>query len=126
MPFMPLINAKAAMHANIQSLDFQNGKGLRYLTQLSQGLVPINNAELFDSYQGLTNDGKYFVAAVLPVNHASLPADGQMTEENAQELTSNYPQYLTAVEGTLNTQAPDSYSPDLTQLDAMMSSLKVQ
>lgn len=126
MPFLPLINAKNVFHADIQYLDFQTGKGLRYLTQLAQGMVPINNRELFYTYQGITNDGKYYVAAVLPVNNASLPADEQMTEEKAQELTSNYLQYLAAVEGTLDTQAPDRFNPDLTQLDAMMSSLKVQ
>lgn len=33
MPFLPLFNAAQVMHAQAQLLDFQNGRGVRYLTQ---------------------------------------------------------------------------------------------
>ena len=68
MPFLPLFNAAQVMHTHLQYLDFKNGQGLRYLTEFDQGIIPINNYELIYTYQGLTGDGKYYVAAVLPVN----------------------------------------------------------
>jgi hypothetical protein len=126
MPFLPLFNAAQVMHTHVQYLDFKNGQGLRYLTEFSQGIVPINNYELIYTYQGLTSDGKYYVAAVLPVNHPSLPADGKVTGNEPPEFTSDFPTYLANVVKTLNPQAANTFTPDLAQLDVMMSSLEVK
>ena len=126
MPFLPLFNAMQVMHTHVQFLDFQSGQGLRYLTEFDQGMVPINNYELIYTYQGLTSDGKYYVAAVLPVNHPSLPADGEVTGKEPQEFTSDFSTYLANVGKTLNPQAAKTFTPDLTQLDAMMSSLDIK
>jgi hypothetical protein len=126
MPFLPLINELQVMHANIQYLNFKNGQGLRYLTQFNQGVVPINNQGLIYTYQGITSDGKYYVAAVLPVNHPSLPADVNAIANISLEFSTDYPVYLTNVIDTLNTQPGNTFTPDLTQLDVMMSSLKIK
>ncbi|MCB8983325.1 MAG: hypothetical protein H6659_05860 [Ardenticatenaceae bacterium] len=126
MPFLPLFNAAQVVHAHIQYLDFMNGQGLRYLTEFDQGIVPINNHELIYTYQGITSDGKYYVAAVLPVNHPDLPADENVTGNEPPEFTSDFPAYLANVTQNLNTQAANTFTPDLTQLDAMMSSLEVK
>ena len=126
MPFLPLFNAQQVMHAHLQYLDFQSGQGLRYLTQFDQAFIPINNDELIYTYQGLTSDGKYYVAAVLPVNHPSLPADGNVTGNEPPEFSSDFPTYITNVVTDLNSQATNTFTPDLTQLDAMMSSLEIQ
>jgi hypothetical protein len=126
MPFLPLLNAGQVMHTQIQYLDFKNGHGLRYLTQFDQGIMPINNYELIYTYQGLTNDGKYYVAAVLPVTHPSLPADDKITGKEPQDFTNDFPRYLSTLTNTLNTQAADTFTPDLTKLDAMFSSLEIR
>lgn len=126
MPFLPLVNAKQMMHPQLQYLDFQSGQGLRYLTEFSQGIVPVNNSELIYTYQGLTSDGKYYVAAVLPASHPSLPADAKVNGNEPPEFTSDYPTYVANVAKALNPQAANTFTPDLTQLDAMMSSLKIE
>jgi hypothetical protein len=126
MPFLPLFNAMQVMHTHLQYLDFRSGQGLRYLTEFDQGMIPINNYELIYTYQGLTSDGKYYVAAVLPVTHPSLPADGEVTGKEPPEFTSDFPAYLANVVKGLNPQAASTFTPDLTQLDAMMSSLEIK
>ena len=126
LPFLPLFNASQVMHAQTQYLDFKNGQGLRYLTEFDQGILPINNYELIYTYQGLTNDGKYYVAAVLPVNHPSLPADEKVTGNEPPEFTSDFPAYLANVGKALSSQAADTFTPNLTQLDAIMSSLEIK
>jgi hypothetical protein len=125
MPFLPLFNASQVMHAQVQYLDFKNGKGVRYLTEFDQGIMPINNEELIYTYQGLTSDGKYYVAAVMPVNHPSLPADGKITGNEPPEFTSDHQTYVTKVATDLNQQDANSFTPDLTQLDAMMGSMEI-
>ena len=76
LPFLPTFNAAQMFHSNEQSLTFQNGTGIRFLTQYGQAPYPVNNNSLFYTYQGLTNDGIYYVAAVLPINAAFLSPDG--------------------------------------------------
>ncbi len=126
MPFMPLFNASQVMHVHVQYLDFKNGQGVRYLTEFDQGILPINNFELIYTYQGLTSDGKYYVAAVLPVNHPSLPANEKVTGNEPAEFTSDFLTYVANVVKNLNPQAANTFTPDLTQLDAMMSSLEIK
>ncbi len=126
MPFMPLTGDVQMMHTHLQYLDFKNGQGLRYLTQYGNGISLINNSGLVYTYQGITSDGKYYVAAVLPVHHPSLPDDATITGKEPPEFTSDYPGYRASVAQALNVQAPNTFSPDLTLLDAMMSSLEIK
>ncbi|MBX3056392.1 MAG: hypothetical protein KF770_07965 [Anaerolineae bacterium] len=126
MPFLPQFNAQQVMHTHLQYLDFQDGQGLRYLTQYDQAFIPINNYEMIYTYQGLTSDGKYYVAAVLPVNHPILPTDAAVTGNEPPEFTSDFPTYLANVVASLNPQAANTFTPNLTQLDAMMRSLEVK
>jgi hypothetical protein len=126
LPFLPLLNARQALHAHLQPLNFKDGQGLRYLTQYAQGLVPINNHHLIYTYQGLTRDGKYYIAAVLPVTQSSLPVDETVTGQEPPEFTSDYPKYLVNVTAALNAQPGDAFTPDLAKLDALVSSLEIQ
>jgi hypothetical protein len=126
MPFLPVASDVQMMHPHIQYLDFENGQGLRYLTEYGNGISPIHNAGLIYTYQGITGDGKYYVAAVLPVNHPSLPADATVTGNEPSSFGSDYPKYKTDISQSLNVQAPDTFTPDLTLLDAMISSLKIE
>ena len=63
-------------HAQYQVFPFGSGGGIRYLTLYAQYYAPINNHDLFYTYQGLTNDGKYWVSAILPINNPILPDNG--------------------------------------------------
>ncbi|HEY3311631.1 MAG TPA: hypothetical protein VGK00_08335 [Anaerolineales bacterium] len=126
MPFLPLFNASQVLHAQVQTLDFKNGKGLRYLTQFDQAPLPVNNHELIYTYQGLSSDGKYYVAAVLPVNHPSLPANERVSGNEPPEFRSDFPAYLANVTKSLNEQPANTFIPDLTKLDAMLASMEIK
>lgn len=126
LPFLPLFNAAQVMHAQVQYLDFQGGKGVRFLTQFDQAPLPINNRALFYTFQGLTNDGAYYVAAVLPVNLASLPADEQVGEQELPGFIDDFPAYLAEVVSSLDQQPASAFTPDLAALDAMMRSIEVK
>lgn len=125
LPFLPLYNSTQMMHAQVSYLDFKNGKGVRYLTQFAQGIVPINNHELIYTYQGLTSDGNSYVAAVLPVNLASLPTDGKW---NGQEppTGNDYRKYVDGVVSTLNLQPASTFTPDLNKLDKLIQSIEIK
>lgn len=122
IPFMPIWNAAQIIRTQIAFLDFENGSGVRFLSQYGQAFLPINNRELFYTFQGLTADGEYYVAAVLPISHPELPADGALPPDFDFDDAADY---FADIEAQLDAQSDDSFMPSLTALDALISSLEV-
>lgn len=127
IPFLPLWNAGQMLRANIRYLDFQSGSGVRFLSQYGQAVYAINNHSLFYTFQGLTSDNRYYVAAVLPVMHPSLPADeSYIPGGDMDAFWNNFESYVNEVQQQLAAQPDASFTPDLSKLDAMMQSLKIE
>lgn len=126
LPFLPLINEVQAFTAQAQPLSFVNGAGMRYLTQTGQAAVLAANNQLFYTYQGITGDGKFYVAAVLPVSLIGLTADAEISGNVPDDFNANYPGYILGVIGSLNQKAPDAFAPDLSSLDALIGSIEVK
>jgi hypothetical protein len=132
MPGITSFNAGMVFTSNMQVISFQNGTGVRFLTQYAQYLAAANNNDLFYEFQGLTNDGKYYIIAILPVNvpffaadsnipQTSLPADGILfTGEGPDEA------YYTTVVDRLNQTAPEVFTPSILLLDALIQSIVTQ
>jgi hypothetical protein len=126
MPYLPLYNARQMIHPQVKYLDVQNGQGVRFVTWYSQGIVPINNHDLHYTYQGLTSDGQYYVAAVLPVNLPGLSANAQAMDDLPSDFATNYAQYVADTADMLDQQSAGPYTPDLSKLDAMIQSIEVK
>lgn len=126
MPFLPVMNAGQVYHSNVRYLDFQNGSGVRYLTVLAQYPAPVNNEDLFYTFQGLTSDGRYFVSVILPVNHPSLPASPAALSTSDMEQISKDPSYYPGMNASLSAMPDESFTPDLAKLDALVTSLLIQ
>ena len=123
LPYLPLaFSARQAMDVQVQYLDFKNGKGVRYLTQFNNGMAPINNYQLTYTFQGLTSDGKYYIATVLPVTNPELPANSQASQLMGTEYQDN----LAKTAALLNQASASSFTPDLARLDAMIQSIEVK
>ena len=128
IPLLPNFNAGQLFHARSQVIPFASGSGIRYLTEYAQFFDPINNHEMFYTYQGLTSDGKYWISAILPISNPILPANGD-NPPNGQswdEFGNNYPAYIADLTTQLNSQPSESYSPSITMLDALIFSIKIQ
>lgn len=129
LPFLPLFNAAQVFTAQPQVLQFQNGSGLRYLTEFAQYPDTVNNKDLFYTFQGLTSDGKYYVSAVLPVNADFLAADERpdspVPPDGIPFDQDNVQQYYAAVVEKINGTAPDAFTPSLSTLDALLQSISV-
>ena len=132
LPFLPTFNAAQVFHSNEQVQKFQNGTGIRFLTQYAQAPYPVNNNSLFYTFQGLTNDGAYYISAILPINAAflspdgnpntPLPADGVPFDWNNFE---NIPAHFELVKQKLNATDPNAFTPSLTNLDTMIQSVRI-
>lgn len=127
VPLLPPWNAGQVFLAKPAYLEFQNGSGIRYLTQYGQSFAPINNQDLFYSFQGLTADGHYWVSAILPVSHPSLqPSADNPMPSDFNEFAENFNQYVDLIKVNLDTQPEDTFNPSLAELDAMMQSMLVE
>ncbi len=128
LPFLPVFNAAQAFFARYAVVAFVGGSGYRVLTEIAQYAVPVNNADLFYTYQALTQDGTYWISVTLPISLAALPADpeagfGGQTQE---QFSNGYEPYITAAVGQLEAAAPASFTPTIDALDALVSSITIE
>jgi hypothetical protein len=134
LPDVPFFNAKQIFASNVKVIPFKNGQGVRIVTQYAQGLMPVNNNELFYHFEGLTSDGKYYVVAILPVNAPGLPADAQLGATvpaggvpmpDLDSANPDMPGYYGKVQKMLDGLEPGAYTPSLDLTDTLIGSMSV-
>ena len=135
LPSVPFFNAAQVFASNVEIISFQNGSGVRTLTEYAQYTAPVNNIELFYHYQGVTRDGAFYIVAIFPITApvlaetsdagAPLPRGGvaypDITRSNV-----DWNGYYSAVTDLLNTTPTDSFAPTITQLDALIQSMQIK
>jgi hypothetical protein len=136
LPQVPYFNAASMFAANIQRIRFQNGNGVRFVTQYGQAVGPIANNGVFYHFQGLTDDGKYYIIAVLPVElpflengndpNAGVPAGGVPFPGYNYSDAKYFDDYFKAVTDKMNATDAGVFQPSLAKLDALMQSFAVQ
>lgn len=122
LPFLPAWNAGEKFHSNFQTVTFQNGSGIRYLSEYTQFPYPISNNGMFYTFQGITSDGLYYVSAVLPINIGFLVGYPTPTDQGDFEEIQKQIELVTE---QLNNSKPESFSPSMLTLDAWIQSISV-
>jgi hypothetical protein len=124
LPLLPLTNSAQVFHTQVQYLEFGNIQGLRFISQHSQDPHPIMlSQELFYTFQGFTDDDAYYVASFFPLTVAVLP--DKIEVEDWDAFHANYDTYLLETTAVLDQLPPTKFTPDLTLLDAVVTSLWV-
>ena len=134
LPTVPFFNAQQVFASNIQVISFQNGSGVRFLTQYSQYPAPVNNHELFYQFQGVTSDGAYYIIAILPITAPSLAENSDMAATmpiggidypDMGSPNSDWNGYYSAAVGLLNATPLNSFTPAINQLDLLIQSIEI-
>lgn len=134
LPAVPFFNAAQVFASNIQAVSFQNGSGIRFLTEYGQYPAPVNNHELFYHFQGFTNDGEYYIVAIFPITAPGLGessdpesavAIGGVAYPSMGDPSDDWEAYYTAAANLLDSTSPESFTPSLSQLDALIQSMQV-
>lgn len=105
----PPAEAAQVFHAQVKYLSFDGGKGVRFVSRYAQDVTPTTNDSIFYTFQGLSADGKYYIALFYPIDARGLP------ETDIVKRTVRFLERL----------QPADYDPDLTRLDDMVKSLKI-
>lgn len=134
LPAVPFFNAAQVFASNIQAISFQNGSGIRFLTEYAQYPAPVNNHELIYHFQGFTDDGEYYIVAIFPITvpilaetsdpGAAVPAGG-IAYPDINNSNPDFQTYYASIADLLNFTPSDAFTPSISQLDALIQSMWV-
>ncbi len=127
MPVLPFeeVPAKNDLVTQYNYVDTDFGFGVRFVGRFSDDPAPVtnDNPQMFYIFQGLSDDGAFYVSFFYPVRTDALPDSDTVTEEERQQAASG-PAYLTGKVADLNALAYTDWQPTLATLDAVITSLK--
>ena len=133
MPFLPMWEACQALVARPTYVNFQNGKGVFFLTQWDTETSLITNAGLEYAFQGITNDGQYWIYAEFAVSAPFLPKgdDAAVVEWETKNYllphnSKKYQTYVRPVVFKLNQLTAGDFQPNLRLLEQLIASMEVK
>ncbi len=136
IPLLPIENAAQLFHAQTEYYNFKNGQGIGFLTEYAQNYAPINNHDIFYTYQGLTSDGKYWISAIFPINASYLqptydnftvPADGILPPQDmsSPNFEADMNAYYVQMLEKLNSTSQDAFLPTITCMKQFIQTLNI-
>lgn len=133
MPFLPMWEACQAFSARVRYFDFKNGKGVFFLTQFNRETELITNEYLEYAFQGLSDDGNYYVSAEFSVEAPILPKGFEpeivaWAEKNylLPHTSKKYQNYLRPVVKKLEALPANQFRPNLALLEKLIESLQIE
>lgn len=137
IPFIPFRNGSQEFQAKVKLAKFANGKGIFFVTHWSTEVALVSNDHLYYVFEGLTDDGKHYVVAEMPVNAVFLPQVYQDEFEGFKErdlydfyrkdtvAERKYRDYIASITNRLNALPGDEYQPALRHLEEIVSTLRI-
>ena len=125
LPYLPTANASQVFRAQPALIGFggerggsEGGRGVRYLTHYAQGFVPLTRREVWYTYQGLTEDGSYYLSVTFPIRIEDL--------EETAPLTFDPPDFLAYLQERFQVvQNAGNIQPSLSLLDSIVNTIAI-
>lgn len=126
LPLLPVADAEEVLHADAIYLPFKNGVGIRYVASYAQDVAPLTATRFFYTFQGLTADGKYYVAATFPLYTPLFPR--QIPEKfDYKAFEKGYAAYRAGSAQKLNrADLKKDFTPSPLVLDKLIGSLAIR
>ncbi|MEZ5428730.1 MAG: hypothetical protein R2747_20965 [Pyrinomonadaceae bacterium] len=138
LPLIPFYDADQDFYAKAKTVRFQNGKGLLFLTQMTQDVTIISNYYLEYVFQGLTDDGRFFILAEFPVSAKGLPEEWDADSFEDYRLPENFYgaeleknrrenlEYRKKMAVRLENTPAGNFTPDLKKIEDLLASIKIR
>ncbi len=130
LPFLPPLPMAQTLFSHEAVLLFNSGQGVRFITHYNESSNPIDNRTIFYTFQGLTDDGMYWVAVTLPISSPILPDDSDFPPPpegyTDESWFQNYDSYVSDMKDALDAQPPGSFFPTINSLDSLVRSITVR
>ena len=69
LPFLPMYEAVESYHSDPNYIDFQNGSGISFLTNVDHDHSLATNESLYYTFQGITEDDRFYIATLVPISN---------------------------------------------------------
>lgn len=136
IPHLPFRDATDNFYVKVKQFNFQNGKGVIFVTHWTHGVALVSNRNLVYRYEGFSDDGKYYITAETPIQVRFLPFDPPdrfegFTYEHLfeayrrAEMKREYEDYLKSITNRLSKLESADFFPDLEKFESMIASLKI-
>jgi len=135
VPALPFADATEIFHARVKHLRFRGGSGVAFLTQSQQDYELINSQHVTYSFRGLTDDGRFYVTADLPVGAQALAATRDAPthegytlprEIGTRRARQRYAAYVERVRRNLERLRSAQFNPSLDLYDELLTSLRIE
>ena len=136
IPRLPDYGGIQTFEAKVEAFPFQSGKGVLFLTQGTQEKAIVNNGHLEYDFQGISEDGKYYILAQLSPKVLFLPDDyhtGKFEDYAipdgiiwSKSDLKKYDEYVAKITKRLEKLSADQYEPDLNEMKKIISTLKIE
>ncbi len=129
LPHLPVIPAGQVIRAQAEYLPITDGNGIRYLTSYAFDVSPLTDDGIIYTYQGAThlfsgNGTSYYVAFTYPIKTGVLPAEIS-SDFDYNAFSENYIAEMNAAIQTINNADPNTFSPSIATLDALVQSISI-
>lgn len=135
IPYLPFIDAHQSFQAKVRHSPFQSGKGIFFLTFWDTEIELPSNRNLRYIFEGLSDDGKYYVLAEMPASVAFLPKEstdeyeGYKIDWNKLQDEAEMKRIADAnkkIANRMEKLTPNEFQPNLKYLEEIISSLKIE
>lgn len=135
IPFLLFRDASQSFQAKVKHYNFQNGRGILFLTFWSTQFEFPSNRQLRYVFEGLTNDGKYYVLAEVPASVSFLPDESSEEFEgyripwgklNNEAEMKRFSKVIKNIGKRLENFPQNEFKPNPKYFEELISSLKVE
>lgn len=122
LPFLPVLPAAQVIRARAQYIDTPSISGISYVTVYGQGPSPFVSSSFIYTFQGLSQDGLYYVTMIASVPMAMFPAEiGADFDMDA--FIAGITDYFNESIATLNAATPEQLDRKLSDIDTTIQSM---
>lgn len=122
LPFMPTFPGSQIIRAQAHYVDTPVLSGVAYVTAYRLDVSPLTAGEFSYTFQGLSNDGQYYVSAIFPVTASAFPIEIE-ADFDYDAFSQGFLDYLADSIALLNQAAPGEIQPELVGFDAIIQSM---
>lgn len=125
LPYLPIVPAAQVIRARAHYVDTPELAGVAYVTAYRQDVSPFAAGDFWYTFQGLSADGAWYVAADFVVDASMFPAKVTARDANRISDAESYARYVSTSVERLNEALPDAFTPPLSSIDSLVRSIVV-
>jgi len=123
LPYLPVMPAAQVIRAKAHYIDTAELAGVAYITAFRQDVEPFAADDFWYTFQGLSADGAWYVAADFVVDASLFPEKVRAKDAERISDPESYASYLSQGVASLEEATPDAFTPPLASIDALVESI---